>query len=170
MKKLLLYCTKEKNKFDILLPDEYYGKYLYHCPYENFYYQKLNGEIVGICECDKVEEITCYSGYKTKSLSTEKLYERTCLDSIDMHRYLKMENGYALYLKNVYLFDSPKQLKDFQIKRAPQNMMHVYDSDGNKYILISIKPKHLKNIINGKKTIEVRKKILNDLKELISND
>ena len=27
-------------------------------------------------------------------------------------------------------------------------------------IIISIKPEHLKNILNGKKTIEVRKKIL----------
>ena len=51
--------------------------------------------------------------------------------------------------------------------KAPQNMCNVYDRFGNRYILISIQPQHLAKILNGKKTIEVRKKILKSLKGLL---
>ncbi len=55
------------------------------------------------------------------------------------------------------------------IKKAPQNMMYCYDKEGNLYVLISIRPEWLCKILNGEKTIEVRKSILNSLKELIEN-
>lgn len=51
------------------------------------------------------------------------------------------------------------------IKKAPQNMMRV-ELDDIKYILISIKPEWLVKILNGEKTIEVRKKVL---KEMMKN-
>jgi len=52
------------------------------------------------------------------------------------------------------------------IKKAPQNMMYAYLGN-DKYILISIKPEWLCKILNGEKTIELRKKVL---KEMMSND
>ena len=42
-------------------------------------------------------------------------------------------------------------------------MMRVYDRFGNKYILISVRPKWLCKILNGEKTIEVRKKVLKEM-------
>ena len=42
-------------------------------------------------------------------------------------------------------------------------MMYAYDSGGNKYILISIKSQFLRKILNGEKTIEIRKKVLKDM-------
>lgn len=54
------------------------------------------------------------------------------------------------------------------LKKAPQNMCYCYDQDRkNHYVLISIKPEWVAKILNGKKTIEVRKKVVNALKELI---
>ena len=83
------------------------------------------------------------------------------------------------------MFDKPKQLNDYclheivdkiffnekEIKKAPQNMCKVYDKkltrtekeDG--YVLISIKPKWLCKILNGEKTIEVRRKGLKGMVE-----
>ncbi len=58
-------------------------------------------------------------------------------------------------------------LNVFKIKRASQNMMYAYDIDGNIYVLISIQSPYMCDIMNGKKTIEVRTSILNALKELI---
>jgi hypothetical protein len=49
-------------------------------------------------------------------------------------------------------------------------MCRVYGKNGAPYILISIKPEHLCKILNGEKTIEVRKKILNSLKEMLQDD
>lgn len=101
-------------------------------------------------------------------------------------------NGYAIHIKNLHVFDKPKELnscftkksyKDINklftdevmidsewyrpVEKAPQNMMRVkrvLQEDG---ILISIKPEWLCKILNGEKTIEVRKKVL---KEMLKNE
>ena len=44
-----------------------------------------------------------------------------------------------------------------QVKKAPQSWQYVYDKDYEKAILISIKPEWVCKILNGKKTIEIRK-------------
>ena len=67
-----------------------------------------------------------------------------------------------------YPFDKCKECRDnydyFNLKKAPQNMMYVYDYLGNKYVLISIRPYWACKILNGEKTIEVRKQVLNCMK------
>jgi len=67
-----------------------------------------------------------------------------------------------------YPFDKCKECRDnydyFNLKRAPQNMMYVYDYLGDKYVLISVHPEWLAMILNGLKTIEVRKQVLNCMK------
>lgn len=189
MIKLLLYCTKEKNNSDILLPDEHYGKkfYLYGCPYENFHYQKLNGKIVGMCDCELVERIFFNNQdnyFHTKLLEPHELFNKSCLETGELLKYFKPnlllseEKGYALYLSNVKRFDEPKEVNtcwcyrnyNVHLKNAPQSMCNVYGFDGNHYILISIHPEHLCKILNGEKTIEVRKNILDDLKPLMETN
>ena len=49
------------------------------------------------------------------------------------------------------------------IKSAPQNMMKVKRVLQEDAILISIRPEWLCKILNGEKTIEVRKKVLKDM-------
>ena len=87
--------------------------------------------------------------------------------------YIGLGNdGYALHLSNVKVFDEPLSLNECEnyfceeLKQAPQNMMNVKLGLGN-YVLISIQPQHLAKILNGEKTIEVRKKVLNSLKEVL---
>lgn len=54
------------------------------------------------------------------------------------------------------------------LKKAPQNMCYCYDQDKkNQYVLISIRPEWVAKILNGKKTIEVRRQVVNALRELI---
>lgn len=103
---------------------------------------------------------------------------KMCLSPQQLLDYLKLGNkGYALHLSNVKIFDKPLTFeKDCIYKspytnelllKAPQNMCRVYDRFGNKYILISIRPEWLCKILNGEKTIEVRKQIVKELKELM---
>ena len=52
------------------------------------------------------------------------------------------------------------------VEKAPQNMMRVYSNIGRyncQYILISVRPEWLCKILNGDKTIEVRKKVLKEM-------
>ena len=162
--------------------------------YESCEYNKdnfLNGKIVAECEIDKIEEIRMLQDnnmtYKTKTLTEEQLLIKSCLEGYQLGNYLGLlyENkcGYALHLTKLKVFDKPKDLSDYMKKNqsyrlhkyerlynALQNMMTIYDNEENEYILISIRSEWLYKIINGEKTIVVKKKILNCMKGLIAND
>ena len=101
----------------------------------------------------------------------------------------KCHDMYCINIKNRKKYEKPKQLTDYHrfrkcnsckvsgyessaclydedcivptvVEKAPQNMMRVYDKNGQEYILISIRPKWVEKILNGEKTIEIRKSVL----------
>lgn len=182
--KMLLYCTK---KAPYLVKDDF--------PYENepiyFTHYKepgswglpLNGNIVAECEVETEKiRLSAYSDYEDKiylfdtpTLTNDELTQKSCLCNDELDDYLINEKGYALNIKNLKELEHPlnfkkdciyKETNGFkQVFNAPQNMMRVYDRFGNKYILISIRPKWLCKILNGEKTIEVRKKVLKEMLE-----
>jgi hypothetical protein len=76
----------------------------------------------------------------------------------------------------LHIFDEPRELgmahyttlkSAYKIQKAPQNMCIVrsyYPKDySEKYILISIRPEWLCKILNGEKTIEVRRTVLKEM-------
>ena len=198
--KALLYCSKGKVNLyrpfeqDCFEQDETSKFYLANNPLlkED---TLLNGKIVAEVEINKVEEVVATKwdvgcGCAYYQFKTKDLLRKSCLKYIDLNDYLYRENGYALHLKNLKVFDKPKKLFEYNVKpkpfktidgysitnitysctNAPQNMCNVYDNQDNHYVLISIQPQHLCKILNREKTIEVRKKVLNCLKELISDE
>lgn len=151
---LLLYCTKGKPRLFSHL---------------DCIWKINNGMIVAACDCDLVEKIDVpYPAYfyEVKDRLSH-ITEKSCLSLLELHHYLRTDTGYGLHLENVGVFVYPKKLSDYGLKRAPQNMCYCFDENGNKCILISIHPEPLRDIVNGKKTIEVRRKILKELKELM---
>ena len=188
--KALLYCTKAKP----YLYGHYVGfetKWQYDLTKNNEVFNNhkvLNGFIVAECEIDKVEEIkhkfygSDNIGYHTWTLTQNDLCEKSCLNFGNLYDYIWEYDGYALHLSNVKAFDEPKDISLFytnycidrygitscnMLMKAPQNMCRVIDFEGKPYVLISIRPEWLCKILNGEKTIEVRKQILNCLKEMI---
>ena len=193
--KLLLYCTKAKpylfknptNIRNQFIRDYWYANKLDEKPFDE---DILNGKI--LAECDfEVEEIR-KANYDcilfTNTLDTEKLINKSCIDYFKLEEYLKpnwdkeddLQNldtvGYAIHIKNLQIFDKPRELYDCLIhpkiepkyygcehlSKAPQNMMYV-ELDDIRHILISIKPEWLCKILNGEKTIEIRKKVLKEM-------
>lgn len=172
--KLLLYCTKSKP----YLYGQYIGqlgcRFAWLAKNKNILksdYKILNGKIVAQCDCEKIERI--FLNFVPKDLeelnklqsiiymtNNKELLEKSCLSVDQIDDYLNGKIGYALHISNLEEFDVPKKLIDFGVKTAPQNMRKCFDDKGNEYILISVHPEHLVNILKGKKTIEVRKKIL----------
>ena len=178
--KLLLYCTKIRpylNDYRLFRNQFFTMKAPYNA---------RNGKIVAECDFE-VEEIGSYDYVLgTETLDENNLLERSCLSLKDIIDYLKPEkcslnNGYAIHIKNLNIFDDPKYLSDYytfygvfnnikswkSIDKAPQNMMYAYKKDGiwltDKSVLISIHPEHLCKILNGEKTIEIRKKVLKEM-------
>ena len=191
--KCLIYVTKSK-------PWLFFNKSINYYSLSNKKVDNdLNGKIVA--EFDgEVEEITHGYGkygeyYQTKTLALMSLREHSCISSDELSEYLKRGDvvskvGYAIHIKNLNVFDKPKELRDFykvekaktkgmeparNLKRPPQNMMKVwapayssyrysYPSIKDEYVLISIRPDWACKILNGEKTIEVRKQVLNCMK------
>lgn len=192
MSKLLLYCTKAKPYLEFKqiprtlmeIDNSFEG---YRCSFkrteadENF---QLNGKI--IAECDYEVEEFDYMKAECLTYTYLDLLNNSCLTDKEMYDYLKGQNGYVIHIKNLHIFDEPRELDEYYsvhdigggtigikvLTKAPQNMMRVsknqweYDffyepSDIN--ILISIQPEWLCKILNGEKTIEVRKKVLKEM-------
>ncbi len=190
--KLLLYCTKEKNKYDRLVRDEHHGKpfYLYGAITKNF--ESLNGKIVAKCDFD-AEKIRkgwgCLNGTRYFRMSENHYYpdfeleEHSCLSFDEMDNYLKGTlnemSGHAIHIKNLHIFDMPKELSEchkeygkyfvnyyMPIEKAPQNMMRVWLYENGEwvmYILISIRPQWMCKILNKEKDVEVRRAVLKEM-------
>ena len=185
--KLLLYCTKAKPELyntdkGFVLTDFGLGEY---------YNDKvlLNGKIVAECdfEVEKINVLDC--SFRTFNLVEKEILNKSCLTYHELFEYLKNRynpRGYAIHIKNLHIFKEPKELDEYyttpkkintfewcggkdyawvceNIDKAPQNMMYATDDEDNDYVLISIKPQWLFKILNGEKTIEVRKKVLKDM-------
>ncbi len=169
MVKILFYCTKEKPN---------------HKDYEDMMnYYSYSGKLVASADCKKVEEIHPIlvnpNGimYKTATLNENELERETMISNRELREYLGNEKGYAIYLENINLISESfrcdiesQKVNEYGKFKAPQNMMRVKDKKGNKYLIIAIYRRWLEYIIGHLKTIEVRKKITNELKEIIKGD
>ena len=182
--KAILYCTKST---PYLVKDDFP---LENQPIYYIHYKKdprccglpLNGKIVAQCEVE-TEEISLseYPYYEdcsvclldTPTLNHDELLDKSCLSDNELDDYLINQKGYALHISNLKELNPPltfeknyiyKESSGFKrVLKAPQNMMKVYDRFGNKYILISVQSEWLCKILNGEKTIEVRKKVLKEM-------
>lgn len=190
--KCLIYCTKAKPnlyrpfEYDCFEQDETSGFYLSDNPMlkEDIL---LNGKIVASFDCEKVEEFTM--DYRGNEEQNKRIVKDSCLSLCDLVDYQK-ENHllYAIHISNLEIFDKPKELNEYMVKakkdknwighkyialhKAPQNMCTCYNRyiENHQYVLISIRPEWVAKILNGSKTIEVRKKVVNKLKEMILDE
>lgn len=211
--KLLLYCTKVKP----YLVDE--RKIRYHnfvlgdrsVLKSNEKDLVLNGKIVAECDFE-VEEIRYdwyprnivpswdkyFTYYRTNKIEPKEFYEKSCLNWEQLNQYLndydsqKFEGGYAIHIKNLHIFDEPRELSEYitkqcpygkcstcaystmgfdcatietPITKAPQNMMYAFDNKGNKYIVISIQSQWMCLILNRIKDVEVRRIVLKEMRD-----
>ena len=149
--KLLLYCTKSKPYLLRIKKEQVdfmcnYKQWLIDSQ-ETYKRCAFNGKIVAECDFE-VEEIkhinlSNHNEYRlVSSMDCFKLYNQSCLSFTELNNYLKGNKGYAIHIKNLHIFDEPKELKEFykienvggmlftkQLTKAPQNMMRVSIKD-----------------------------------------
>lgn len=181
--KLLLYCTKNKPYLIQGFARPYHtidtsNPFNYKWGLINYKSQNaLNGKIVAECDFE-VEEIkyynsqeknTHYEWFEFKGLNVGdedcELLKNSCLTFSELFNYLD-KGGYAIHIKNLHIYDRPRDLFYYTCVKGPRNMQYVYSAyDKNENALISIQPQWLCKILNGKKTIEVRRKVLKGMIE-----
>ena len=128
--KLLLYCTKANPNIVKGIDNKFYISNAFK--EEGLDDYKLNGKIVAECDFE-VEKIRkgwgCLNGtrYSTSSLDCFELYKKSYLSFDEINNYLKGTLneycGYAIHIKNLKIFDEPRELSDYTT-RKPQ----TYDS------------------------------------------
>lgn len=177
--KLLLYCVKAKPylyKTEKPMIEKKFRDYHTQLNKAVLNQNCLNGKIVAECdfEVDKLTNcgtsfmIMKYDDLQESYRYTNEIARGSCLDYTDLRRYLGTNNGYAIHIKNLHIFDKPRELDFYssnfdyfkKVEKAPQNMMKVWEDQESPRVLISIRPEWLCKILNGEKTIEVRKKVL----------
>ena len=190
--KLLWYCTKSNLKLYKTRDNDYTTL---NAKANIFGYEELNGKIVAVSdyEVEEIRIITQYTTdkswdvYLTPNLAPIELKEHSCLNDSMLNKY---KPNYAIHIQNLYEFIKPKELKDLYIKgayhnpeqmftdeiqingewfhpmkKAPQNMCYAVDEKGNRYVIISVHPEWLCLILNGLKDVELRRKVLKEMKE-----
>lgn len=178
--KLLWYCTKS----DLKLYKTRDNDYTTLKAKDNIFgYEELNGKIVAVSDYEVEEVMTILNEslinmlptpYTTNELTPYSLLRRSRLTADMIKKY---KPNYAIHIKNLEIFEKPKKLgmayyttlkSANKIQKAPQNMCIVrsyYPKNYfEKYVLISVHPEWLAMILNGLKTIEVRKQVLNCMK------
>lgn len=77
----------------------------------------LNGKIVAKFTLNKVDKINncgnCFEIANESYAYTNAIGNRSCLDFIDMKKYLNDKGGYAWHIDNLQIFDEPMELKEF---------------------------------------------------------
>jgi len=185
--KLLLYCTKAKPYLADFKGDyQIYsnGKELDDLFDKGFNPNDImdifNGKIVAECDFE-IEQITpffhwCDELEKKTGLSREAVLDYLDTKDKSVGNPKRQKSVNLINIKNLYIFDESRKLYDCLIRpkieskyygcehlgKAPKNMMYV-ELDDIKYILISIGSDKLCKILNGNKTIEVRKKVLKEM-------
>lgn len=121
-----IYVTKDKNLLRKVVEYDESSMNWYQPHYEiindkNCNFDILNGKVVARFWCDKVEEILFESylpddwdyDYETEELGNQKLYNNSCLSKKELNLYLLGENGYAIHITKLEIFDEPKEISEF---------------------------------------------------------
>lgn len=172
--KLLFYCTKQKPYLEKLSNQKGDKNHFILLDTYDAFHRELNGYVVGECEIEKIQEIGLF--FCDDVLEFEK---KCCMTMKEVVEYTgDFNKGYALYLKNVKIYNSNYKINYYGLDKAPQNMCHKkypvpYNNElggweiSEDEIIISVKPEWLCKILNGQKTIEIRKQILKSMKKEI---
>ena len=128
--------------------------------------------------CLDIDELLAYKGNRTYiyglELSNVKVLDKPKELSDFLKKCIYEHMSYCPSCKKGYIYSdentdccNTEWICLNKLTKAPQNMCYVYDNCGNRYILLPIKPEYLVKIIRREKTIEIRRVIVNALKELI---
>lgn len=95
----------------------------------------LNGKVIAKFTLRKVEEIEdsvdiSFDGegdceFQTESLAPWELREESCLSERKLEDYIGEGKAYAWHISDLVIFDKPKELSEFGVKRAPQSWQYI---------------------------------------------
>lgn len=142
---IYVYCSKDKKSKVFGFADRYSVDFITSDRHRD---TGLSGYVIFKFRCCKMEEIkfTEYQWIGTKETPSLQVLDKSCLSVEEITTYLKSKNGYgyAIHISDLEIFDMPKELSKFkvrrgdcpfpcficnvrycQLKKAPQNFCYV---------------------------------------------
>ena len=123
-----IYCTKNEMR-PIYLPWEFPIREEKGAIVTDCVFKKGNGKVVAKFTLRKVDTVyrpdPASLDYTAKDMDARKLFEHSCLSEVELGRYLCYKYGYAWHISDLEIFDEPKELSDFGLKKAPQSWCYV---------------------------------------------
>ena len=74
-----------------------------------------NGKIIGEFVCDEIEELK-----RNTVFNAPALYSQSCLTRDEYFAYIGNKIAYIWHISDLVVYDKPKELSDFNLKRPPQ--------------------------------------------------
>ena len=108
--KCYIYCTKRFDKSPGL--DGYFqGKYC--------------GKVIGEFICDNITRFDVpYPAFRHEIDRTD-IIKKSCMRYYDLHRYAYHDDLFAWNISEIKIYNIPKEISDFGLKRAPQSWCYV---------------------------------------------
>lgn len=124
--KCYIYCTKHSREHLVRMPD---GS---HRIYDGWNYGKsctmlhfkgeCNSKVIGEFVCNKTQNLFSNSQFWIN----EDIVNRTCLNNYEIRKYANgADKIYGWHISDIVIYDKPKELSGFGIKRSPQSWCYV---------------------------------------------
>ena len=96
---------------------------------ENMYYDfkrkcALNGKVIGEFVCDKIIKVNCDSVDLFDDETKQYIGKECCLNVAEYHKYTLFKS-FGWHISNLKIYDEPKELSEFGLKRPPQSWCYV---------------------------------------------
>lgn len=139
-----VYCTEPNAKETLSLftkeAREHYGKVVEFIERKrvdnpNMRWSICNGKVVAKFTLRKVTQYITGnnaskdSGYMFGDAEREGVYKKACLSESEIDRYCPDESFYAWHISDLEIFDKPKELSEFYLKKAPQSWCYVEEKE-----------------------------------------
>lgn len=109
--KCFIYCTESK---------PYWKEIKDLTLYEYAWLGKVLGEFI----CCKIDEYS-WSNYEAEYRVNHIEEQKLCLNQVDLINYGKGKTLYGWHISDLKIYDKPKELSDFGIKRPPQSWQYI---------------------------------------------
>lgn len=79
-----------------------------------------NGKVIGEFVCDEIETLR-----RNTVFNAPALYSQSCLTRDEYFGYIGNKTAYIWHISDLVIYDKPKELFEFGIKKAPQSWCYV---------------------------------------------
>ena len=88
-------------------------------------FQRWNGKVIGEFVCDRIVNVDCDSVAPFDKDSGSYIDKQICIDREQFLEYTRFRCCFGWHISDLIIYDKPKDLSDFGMKRPPQSWCYA---------------------------------------------